>query len=390
MKTIKTLTISLFMILLGCSSSDNGPSGPIVGGPSDDVDPLPTDDAPPSGDPLLYHATQDLKEVADFPMGNIVSAAKLASTSAGAESFRTLLELEYNSITAENDMKMANMFIGPDTYDFSDGDAIVAYAKAHGFRIHGHALLWHRSIPAWLNGFAGSDTEFEAQVEAYIKATVAHFAQEKDGEGKAIVASWDVVNEYFYGNGMRSSLFSQRIGADFHKKAFQWAREADPDVKLFYNDYNIAGEPGKRNAILNMVDDFQATGIPLDGIGMQMHLNHDWPSTDLPLAVQAIADTGLLVHVSELDIKVNYADDLNALTQERAEAQEHQYQRAGYYYTTLVPAAQQYGITLWGFRDQDSWLYEGGTEWPLLYNVDFQTKLAHRGLIAGLDGQNPE
>src|SRR5690606_28607329 len=252
MRTIKNLSILFFIALLGCSSSGDGPNGPIVGGPSDDLDPLPTDDEQPSGDPLLYNATQDLKEVADFPMGNIVSAARLASTSAEAESFKTLLDLEYNSITAENDMKMANMFPGPDTYDFSDGDAIVAYAKAQGHRVHGHALLWHSSIPTWLANFAGSDAEFEAQVEGYIKATVAHFAQERDGEGIPIVASWDVVNEYFDGNTMRSSPFSQRMGADFHKKAFAWAREADPDVKLFYNDYNIAGEPGKRNAILTM------------------------------------------------------------------------------------------------------------------------------------------
>lgn len=390
MKTLKYPILLMCIGLLGCSSSGDGPSGPIVGGPSDDIDPLPTDDGQPTGDPLTYNATEDLKELADFPMGNIVSASKLASSSSANESFKQILNLEYNSITAENDMKMANIFSGPDTYDFSDGDAIVAYAKSNGFRVHGHALIWHQSIPSWLNGFAGDDAEFEAQIEGYVKATVAHFAQEKDTEGNAIVTSWDVVNEYFDGSSMRSSLFSQRMGPDYHKKVFQWAREADPDVKLFYNDYNIAGEPGKRNAIINMVDDFQTEGIPLDGLGMQMHLNHDWPSNDLPTAVQDIADTGLLVHVSELDVKVNYGDDVNELTQERAEAQERQYQRAGYYYTTLVPAAQQFGITIWGFRDQDSWLYDGGSDWPLLYNADFITKISHRGLVAGLNGANPD
>ncbi|MEZ4810101.1 MAG: endo-1,4-beta-xylanase [Allomuricauda sp.] len=397
MKVFKIVAIVFFGILAGCSSGGNdGPSGPIIGGPSDDIDPGPTDDGPvvdddiPANDPFLYSATQDLNDVASFPIGNIASATKLASTSADNETFKQVLNDEYNSITAENDMKMANMFTGPDTYDFSDGDAIVAYAKENGFRVHGHTLVWHQSIPGWLNSFAGTDEEFEAQVEGYVKATVAHFAEATNDNGDPIVTGWDVLNEYFDGGSVRNTLFLQRIGDDYHKKLYLWAREADPDVKLFYNDYNIAGDVAKRTAVLNLVSDFETNSIPIDGIGMQMHLNHDWPSSDLPTAVQDIADTGLLVHVSELDVKVNYSDDISALTEERAAAQEVQFQRVGYYYSTLVPSAQQYGITLWGCRDRDSWLYAGGTEWPLLYSNEFVTKISHRGLIAGLNEENPD
>ncbi|MBO0320712.1 endo-1,4-beta-xylanase [Muricauda sp. CAU 1633] len=396
MKIVKVLMIVMLGAVMGCSSGSDD-TGPQVGGPSDDIDPgttddegSTTDDEVPVVDPFVYDATEDLKNIASFPIGNIVSASKLASTSANNTSFKQILNAEYNSITAENDMKMANMFTGPDTYDFSDGDAIVAYAMENGMRVHGHALIWHSSIPNWLNSFSGTDEEFEAQVEAYVKATVAHFAEAEDDSGNPIVTSWDVVNEYFDGSSVRNSLFTQRIGNDFHEKAFQWAREADPDVKLFYNDYNIAGQVDKRNAIIGMANNFITNSIPIDGIGMQMHLNHDWPSSDLPISIQAISDTGLLVHISELDVKVNYGDDITEFTEERAMAQEFQYQRAGYYYTTIVPSAQQFGLTLWGFRDQDSWLYDGGSDWPLLYNVDFNTKISHRGLVAGLNGENPE
>ncbi|MER3376058.1 MAG: endo-1,4-beta-xylanase [Allomuricauda sp.] len=385
MKIVKGSIILIFGLLTGCSSgSDDG------GGPSDNPDSGTTDDDVPAEDPFLYDATDNLKDVASFPVGNIVSASKLASTSGDNTTFKQILNQEYNSITAENDMKMANIFTGADTYDFSDGDAIVAYAKENGLKVHGHALIWHQSIPGWLNSFAGTDDEFEAQIEGYVKATVAHFAEAKDDGGNPIVASWDVVNEYFDGSSIRSTLFTQRMGNDYHKKVFQWAREADPDVRLFYNDYNIAGEVGKRNAIISMVNDFEANTIPIDGIGMQMHLNHDWPSSDLPISIQDIANTGLLVHISELDVKVNYNDDITSFTEERAIAQEFQYQRAGYYYTTIVPPAQQFGLTLWGFRDQDSWLYDGGSDWPLLYDNDFNTKISHRGLVAGLNGEDPE
>ncbi|MDT0647976.1 endo-1,4-beta-xylanase [Zunongwangia sp. F260] len=376
-------------LVVSCSTDDDVTNGPKVGGPTDPKDPV---DGGNTNDPFLYSATENLKDIADFPIGNIVSANRLASTSATNQKFKEVLSQEFNSITAENDMKMANIFRGPGDYDFSDGDAIVAYAKENGFRVHGHTLVWHQSIPSWLQNFEGTDEEFENLIEDYVKATVSHFAQEKmsfNGEEVPVVASWDVVNEVWDGSSLRNSLFRQRMGDDYTAKLFTWARDADPDVRLFYNDYNIAGEPSKRNAILNMVNNFKSNNVPIDGIGMQMHLNHNWPVDDLSTAIQDVAATGLLVHVSELDVKVNYDDQISQLTEERAQAQEEQYQRAAYNYTQLVPADQQYGITIWGFRDQDSWLYEGGSDWALLYDEDFNTKVAHRGLVTGLRGEAP-
>lgn len=367
----------LFILLIaGCSSDDNSQQ-PIVGGPSNPENPTPSD-------------PQYLKDFVNFPIGNTVSASELASSSTSNTAFKELLNLEFNSVTAGNDMKMYNMFPAADTYDWSDGDAIVAYAKTNGMRVHGHTLIWHPeySIPNWLENYAGTDEQFSLQVENYIKATVAHFAQALDDNGNPIVASWDVVNEAFTSEAM-AAVFRQRIGDDYVSKCFQWAREADPDVKLFYNDYNIAGNPSKRAEIIAMVSEFQANNIPIDGIGMQMHLNHDWPApSELQDAIQDIVDTGLLVHISELDVKANFNDDVTELTAQRAQAQADQYQRVAYYYKTLVPASKQFGITIWGMRDQDSWLYDGGTEWPLLFDNNFDPKPAYDGFVEGLQG-NP-
>lgn len=351
------------------------------------------DDEVGGGDPVIENPTptEFLQEFASFPIGNTVSASGLASTASKDVKIKDILLSEYTSVTAGNDMKMYAIFDGPDNFDFSLGDAIVAYAKQNGLRVHGHTLVWHPeyAIPNWLENFSGTNEEFEAHIENYVKTTVAHFAQEKDENGNSIVASWDVVNEYFDGSEIRNSLFTQRMGDDYINKLFKWAREADPDVKLFYNDYNIAGSQTKRQAILNMVDGLIADNT-IDGIGMQMHLNHNWPNTDLPIAIQDIANTGLLVHISELDVKVNYSDDVTHLTSERAIAQQKQYQRAAYYYTTLVPKNQQFGITIWGMRDQDSWLYDNGSDWPLMYNETFDRKLAYTGFLDGLKGINPD
>ncbi|WP_338357399.1 endo-1,4-beta-xylanase, partial [Yeosuana marina] len=142
MKLTKLLYVTIVLLLASCSGSGN-----------DDPTVIPT--------PTPIIPTTILKEAASFPIGNIVSASRLSGSDSD---FRALLNKEFNSITAENDMKMASMFTGPDTYDFSKGDAIVAYAKANGFRVHGHTLVWHGSIPNWLQNYTGSDAEFEAQV----------------------------------------------------------------------------------------------------------------------------------------------------------------------------------------------------------------------------------
>lgn len=379
------MALLLCLFLIGCSG-DDGPSGPIVGGPTDDDDNGGNNGG--TTDAFTYQPSEALKDIPSFPIGNIVSASKLASSSSSNTTFKERLNLDFNSITAENDMKMANMFTGEGSYDFSDGDAIVAYAKANGLRVHGHALVWHSSIPGWLLNFSGTDAEFETLIKDYIQATVSHFAEEKmtvNGQEVAVVASWDVVNEAFETSG-NASFFRSRLGADYVQKCFEWARDADPDVKLFYNDFNIAGSPAKRAQILNLVSNMLNNNVPIDGIGMQMHLNHNWPTDDLPLAIQQVANTGLLVHISEIDIKANYDEAITELTEARAEAQEEQYQRAAYFYVDIVPPAQQFGITVWGFRDQDSWLYDGGSDWPLLYDNDFNFKIAHRGLANGLKG----
>lgn len=369
------------LIFVGCSSDDD--SGISVGGPSGDAN----DDDEVVGSPFVYEPSDNLKNLTTFPVGNIVSASRLSSSS-GSE-FRTMLNSEYNSITAENDMKMANIFMGPDTFDFSDGDAIIAYAKANEMRVHGHALVWHPeyAIPSWLRDFDGTDEEFEAYIENYVKTTVAHFAEEKNDNGESIVSGWDVVNEYFDGSSIRNSLFTERMGTDYIRKIFQWAREADPDVKLFYNDYNIAGTVGKRNAILSMVNSFQNSNppIPIDGIGMQMHLGTNWPpQQEITQAITDISNSGLLVHVSELDVMVNANDDISEFTLERAQEQEDIYNLVSSTYSSTVPANQQYGITIWGFRDQDSWRYNNGTDWLLLYDNNFDYKISHRGFADGL------
>lgn len=326
-----------------------------------------------------------LKTAATFPIGNIVSANKLSGSDSN---FTTLLNKEFNSITAENDMKMASMFTGPNTYDFSKGDAIVAYAKANGFKVHGHALVWHASIPSWLKNFTGTDAEFETQIKGYIKATVAHFALAKTNDGKPVVVSWDVVNEAFTNEALAGPFYA-KLGPDYVAKCFAWAKEANSEVKLFYNDYNLDSQASKVTNVVNMVADFKKRGIPIDGIGSQMHIGYSYPDiTTINNNLSILVATGLLIHFSELDMSVNRDLVLTSFTAERSNAQKEKYKSIALLYKT-IPSAQRYGITLWGVRDNDSWLrgwpVKTDYEWPLLFDSNYGYKAAYIGFLEGLN-----
>lgn len=367
MKLKKFLFLFSIVFLCNCSSDGDGDSSqnPVVENP-------------------VITPSATLKETANFPIGNIVSASRLSGNDSY---FRTLLNKEFNSITAENDMKMAAMFVGPNTYDFSKGDAIVNYAKANGFRVHGHALVWHGSIPSWLQNFSGTDAAFEAQVKGYIQATVAHFAEAKTTSGASIVTSWDVVNEHFTTDA-ENAVFYKRIGPDYISKCFTWAREADPDVKLFYNDYSLGSQSSKAAKVVQMVNDFKTNGIPIDGIGMQMHIDYEYPDlSTLTSNVTMLKDTGLLIHFSELDMTVNKNKALSYFTAERSNAQKERYKKIASLYKT-IPESQRYGITFWGMRDNDSWLLNftnNPNEWPLLFDAGYYYKPAFIGFLEGLN-----
>lgn len=335
--------------------------------------------------PTTPTTAKTLKTAATFPIGNIVSANRLSGSDSN---FTTLLNKEFNSITAENDMKMGAMFTGQNTYDFSKGDAIVAYAKANGFRVHGHALVWHASIPNWLKNFTGTDAEFEVQVKGYIKATVAHFALAKTADGKPVVASWDVVNEAFTSEALAGPFYA-KLGPDYVAKCFTWAKEANSEVKLFYNDYNLDSQTSKVKSVVDMVADFKKRAIPIDGIGSQMHIGYSYPDlTTISNNLSPLVGTGLLIHFSELDMSVNRDLVLTSFTSERSNAQKEKYKSIAVLYKT-IPAAQRFGITFWGVRDNDSWLRGWPVvteyEWPLLFDTNYGYKAAYTGFLEGLN-----
>lgn len=289
-----------------------------------------------------------------------------------------ILKSEFNSITSEYEMKMNIMYPTQDSYDFSAADAIVGFAQANDMHVHGHALIWHNATPTWVENFTGTDAEFEAMVKDYITTTVTRY--------KGKVRSWDVVNEALddsSGHPLRNSVFKQKMGDDYIKKCFQFARDADPDVLLFYNDYNMASSSTKRAAMFKLVDNL---GDLIDGVGGQMHISYNGPSaTQIQSLADGVVSRNLKLHFAELDIRANPDNDLTSLTNDRSEAQRAKYKEVVAIYNS-IPLENKFALTVWGVRDNESWLIDfwGNPEWPLLFDSGYNKKPAYYGYLEGL------
>jgi len=316
-----------------------------------------------------------LKEAAQgFFIGNVVQSNRMTGM------HKTLLNREFSSITAEYEMKMNIMYPQDGVYDWTRSDAIVDFAVNNGLNLHGHALIWHNSTPDWVENYTGTDAEFEAMVEDYVKTVVTRY--------KGKVKSWDVVNEAIEdGSGdYRNSVFYQRMGAGYIAKCFKWAREADTDVLLFYNDYNLCDNGNKLTTVLNMTDALLADDVPIDGLGFQMHITYNWPARDkIEAASQKVIDRNLKLHFAELDVRANPNNDLTSLTNARSLELKDKYKEIAEIYTA-IPTENKYALTIWGLRDNESWLlnFWGHIDWPLLYDADFNEKDAYYGFLEGL------
>ena len=320
-----------------------------------------------------------------FFVGMAIKANQLDSGS----KYDAILKNEFSSISAEYEMKMNPISISSGVYNWTAADKIVAYGNANGINVHGHALVWHLAVPDWLTNFSGTDAEFAGEVKKYITDVVTHYA------GK--VKSWDVVNEAVDDNSgnLRNTIFLQRMGPNYIKDCFKWARDAanaagDTNLLLFYNDYATSTNIPKQNKMFSIVDDLKTSNL-IDGVGYQMHNTYLSPTkTQIETDINRAVAKGLKIHISELDIQVNPANDITTFTNERRLAQKEKYKEIVKIYNAL-PAANKYALTVWGMKDNESWipystdLNHPGNDWPLLYDSNFALKSAHTGFLEGLD-----
>lgn len=295
-------------------------------------------------------------------------------------SYRTLVTREFKSLTAENAMKFQGLHPDLATFNWVDADYLVNYAAQNNKRVHGHTLIWHNSLPSWVTNFSGDEAAWENMFKTHIQTVVAHF--------KGKVASWDVVNEAIAEDGsLRKTIWLQKLGPGYIARAFQYAHEADNTALLFYNDYGHEYGVTKRTAILKLVNDLKAAGVPVHGIGLQMHTRYNQTESNWTAAINTAQQTGLKVHISELDIAMNPDNNASLVfTSLLAEQQalKYKYIIAAY---NKIPDAQKFGITTWNVTDGDSWIpgFYKRPDWPLPFGANYKRKPAYKAIIEAVN-----
>lgn len=312
-----------------------------------------------------------------------------------------LVSKEFNTITAENDMKWVRIHPNPGEYSFARADSFVEFGLQNDMFIIGHTLVWHNQTPQWVfedeAGKPISKEKLLKRLKDHIYTIVGRY--------KGKVHGWDVINEVFNDAGefRTDNQWYQMLGSLYLEKAFQWTHEADPDAELYYNDYNMFHE-GKRKAVVEFVQKLKAKGIPIHGIGLQGHWGLDYPTNkDLKFSLEAYAETGLKVMITELDITVlpipqgNMGADINKNFELKAKFNpfpeslpDSMQVVLANRYTELFKMLLDYQdsvsrVTFWGVHDGVSWKnywpIRGRKDYPLLFNRNYESKLAYDKVV---------
>jgi endo-1,4-beta-xylanase len=314
-----------------------------------------------------------------FPIGVAVTPAQLRDSAQ-----RALILQQFNSLTAENAMKMGPLHPREDQYFWRDADAIVDFAQAHHMKVRGHNLCWHTQTPVWM--FVDKDGN-QVTKEVLLRRLKAHIYAVV-GRYKGKIYAWDVVNEAVAdGNNefLRNSLWYQICGEDYIFKAFQYAHEADPNAVLFYNEYGTEN-PQKRDKVYKLLKKMTDAGIPVHAIGLQAHWSLTDPTAErLTTAIKLYASLGLKIQITELDVSV-YPDgnktDIGYTTQ-REQQQTEQYARV----FEIFRANKQVitGVTFWNLSDAHTWLdnfpVRGRKNYPLLFDEALKPKKAYWSVV---------
>ncbi|HRO69448.1 MAG TPA: endo-1,4-beta-xylanase [Chitinophagaceae bacterium] len=305
---------------------------------------------------------------------------------------RNLILSQFNSLTAENAMKMGPIHPKEKEYNWAGGDAIAAFAKENNMKMRGHTLCWHQQAPAWM--FIDADSKqvtkevLLARLKEHITTVVSRY--------KGTVYAWDVVNEAISDKKdeyLRPSLWYQICGDEYIAKAFEWAHAADPDALLFYNDYNEISAD-KRKKIITLIKDLKQKGVPIHGVGLQGHWATNEPSGEqLEQTLKDFSELGLEIHITELDISV-YPKEHSARQKTAADAdttfsaQKEQQQIDSY--KKIFDLFRKYkdhisSVTFWNISDRHSWLdnfpVRGRKDYPLLFDKDLKPKKAYWEVI---------
>jgi len=356
---------------------------------------------------------RDAADKSGMLVGTAVRPAQLSEPE-----YASTLAREFNMLEPEDVLKWETVHPQKQSFDFSQADRLVDFAAAHGMKVRGHTLVWHQQNPKWLTDGKFSSQELAQILENHIKTVVGHY------RGK--IFAWDVVNEAFdefQPVTLRTTLWTvpqvraRPVGANLRpmqesakeseqesvkgsakaseqesqpaysyiEQAFRWAHEADPQALLFYNEAEANGVNPKSDAVYAMVQNFRRRGVPINGVGLQMHIaNLQTDISSISANIQRFTELGVQVHITEMDVALPVDPS--------GDARPEDLQRQADLYREIAAACLSHpgctAIQTWGFTDKYSWIgshskHTKGAALP--FDRSYRPKPAYRALKIALE-----
>jgi len=323
-----------------------------------------------------------------FPIGNIINGRYMMGE------YLELLTTHFNTVTAENQMKPDQMAPRERNgqYNFGPADNLVDGMEDYGIKVHGHTLVWHKQTHAWMT--TGTPAQVRENMVRHINTVMAHY--------KGKVLSWDVVNE-----GVRERInpgdqdlswktqlredsgWFKALGADYIELAFRTARAADPDVELYYNDYNLDNQR-KVQVTVNMIKDindkYKAEGNKRNlivGVGMQAHYGTSTGASNVRSSIEKFINIGIKVAISELDVEIRSVGSGSFGAGKNSRTTDIEQRIQALTYAQLFNVFKDYKdhitrVTMWGMDDEFSWKSLGN---PCLWDGELNLKQAFWAVV---------
>lgn len=305
-----------------------------------------------------------------------------------------LVGKEFNIVVGENEMKFDATEPNRGEFNYGGSDAVMWVADRYSQEVRGHTLAWHSQVPGWVSsdGKKNNHGFTKQELLGILKNHIFNVV----GKYKGKIREWDVCNEVLDDDQsivrtnpdayqLRPSIWATYIGEEFIDSAFVWAHRADPQAKLYINDYGVefAGDT-KTEAYFNLIKRLKASNLPVDGCGLQCHLTTGQLDTlKLEKNIKRYAEIGLKCIITELDIALANPHAADALT---LQAKEY-----GAITRVFLRNENCPSMLVWGISDNHSWrqnqplLFDSSLKpKPAYYNVHAQLRLAAEKIGTGI------
>lgn len=339
-------------------------------------------DTRPHAPELPNPPLKDLADKHNVQLGNFAILTHL-----GDKPYTDILTSQFHFVTADNTPNWyftgGGLRPSATTYHFNDLDKIFAFAESHHMPVQVHHFLWgeEKWLPDWLKNSHYDKQQLMDLMHDHIMTV--------GGRYRGRVREWTVVNEAFSRNlhmfGLRDWWADNTGSMDYIDQAFTWAHQADPNAKLILNDFQNEGENDISNAMYDYIKGAKARGVPIDGIGMQMHIDgtHPTQKDEVVSNMKRFGELGVEVYVTELDVNMNDVP---------ADSMAKDQQQAKIYYEMMRACIESkvcHSFALLGITDKETWYNYLGIpdSRPLPFDNAYQPKAAFFEMRRALEEQ---